>query len=212
MIDPFNSETSTVSMKLDVDTRGMRDDIGRAHQAVTGFNAELRGSSQIGRQLGSTLGRAFEGLAIQGRGLGEVVRTLGLSLSRITLNAAFKPLESALGNAFMGLLSDATPAFGSIGKLAGGTPVPFAKGGVIASPTTFPLGRGTGLAGEQGAEAIMPLARGPDGRLGVAATGKGGNTAIVFNVATPDAESFRRSETQIAALLSRAISSGQRNL
>ncbi len=51
---------------------------------------------------------------------------------------------------------------------------PFASGGVIGTPTYFPLrSGGVGLAGEAGPEAIMPLARGPDGRLGVAASGGG---------------------------------------
>jgi hypothetical protein len=36
--------------------------------------------------------------------------------------------------------------------------------------------------------------------------------SITVNVSTPDAESFRRSEGQIAAMLSRAVSRGQRNL
>ena len=90
--------------------------------------------------------------------------------------------------------------------------MPFAQGGVIASPIAFPLaGNRLGLAGERGPEAILPLARGPDGRLGVRAEGAGG-VSITFNVTTPDADSFRRSETQIAALLARAVGAGQRNL
>jgi phage-related minor tail protein len=91
-------------------------------------------------------------------------------------------------------------------------PVPFAQGGVIASPIAFPLAGGrTGIAGEHGAEAILPLARGPDGRLGVRADSSGA-VHVTFNVATPDVDSFRRSETQLAAMLARAVSSGQRNL
>ncbi|WNL45961.1 hypothetical protein RKE25_21545 [Dyella sp. BiH032] len=43
----------------------------------------------------------------------------------------------------------------------------FARGGIVNSPTLFPMATGTGLMGEAGPEAIMPLARGPDGRLGV---------------------------------------------
>ena len=57
----------------------------------------------------------------------------------------------------------------------------------------------------------MPLARGPDGRLGVAARG-GAGVNVTFNVTAQDAESFMRSETQLAAMLSRAVSLGQRNL
>ena len=103
--------------------------------------------------------------------------------------------------------------FANGGVVSRGMPIPFASGGVVSSPINFPLAGGrTGLMGERGAEAIMPLARGPDGRLGVAAGGGGNPVHITFNVATPDAESFRRSETQMAALLSRALAQGQRNL
>lgn len=55
--------------------------------------------------------------------------------------------------------------FGSSGVMA------FANGGVVNSPTIFPFANGTGLMGEAGPEAIMPLKRGPDGKLGVAASG-----------------------------------------
>ena len=58
----------------------------------------------------------------------------------------------------------------------------------------------------------MPLARGPDGRLGVAAEAAGGARPIAFNMTTPDVDSFRRSESQIAAMLARAVQLGQRNL
>jgi len=50
--------------------------------------------------------------------------------------------------------------------------VPFAQGGVVDRPTIFPFANGTGLMGEAGPEAIMPLTRGPDGKLGVEALGR----------------------------------------
>lgn len=43
----------------------------------------------------------------------------------------------------------------------------FADGGVVDQPTMFSHKGGTGVMGEAGAEAIMPLKRGPDGKLGV---------------------------------------------
>jgi phage-related minor tail protein len=90
--------------------------------------------------------------------------------------------------------------------------MPFAKGGVVGAPAYFPLGRGLGLMGERGAEAVMPLARGPDGRLGVQAGGGSRPASITVNISTPDAESFRRSEAQVSAALARAVARGQRGM
>jgi phage-related minor tail protein len=174
---------------------------------------ELANAAAFGRQFGHTLTSAFEGVALRGKSLGDVLRGLSFSLSRMAFNAAFKPLEQGLGEMMRGLLAGSVSPFARGAAFKGGLPVPFAAGGIIASPVTFPMANGRlGLAGEQGAEAIMPLARGPDGRLGVRASGAGGGTNITFNIATPDAESFRRSEPQIAALLARAVAQGQRNL
>ena len=177
---------------------------------TSALEQQLAQSARLGRQFGNALTTAFEGIALRGRSLGDVLRTLGLSLSRMTLQAAFRPLEQTFGNFLSRLLSGV--AFQNGGVVRQGLPVPFASGGVIASPTLFPLHGGrVGLAGERGAEAIMPLARGSDGRLGVQASGASG-ISVTFNVTTPDAESFRRSETQIAAMLARAVGQGRRNL
>jgi hypothetical protein len=51
--------------------------------------------------------------------------------------------------------------------------IPFAKGGVVSRPTLFPFAKGTGLMGEAGPEAIMPLHRTASGDLGVKAAGSG---------------------------------------
>ncbi len=55
------------------------------------------------------------------------------------------------------------------------------SGGVYNSPQLFAFAKGAGVFGEAGPEAIMPLQRGPDGRLGVAAHG-GGSGASQVNV------------------------------
>ena len=59
-----------------------------------------------------------------------------------------------------------------------GNVTPFASGGVVNGPTLFPMSNGIGLMGEAGPEAIMPLKRGKDGKLGV----EGGGTTIVQNI------------------------------
>ena len=59
--------------------------------------------------------------------------------------------------------------------------VPYAKGGIVDRPMMFPFAKGIGLMGEAGPEAIMPLKRGADGKLGVAGGG-GGGTSVTVNV------------------------------
>ena len=67
--------------------------------------------------------------------------------------------------------------------------------------------------GERGAEAILPLARGPDGRLGVASTsGRDNAPAINVTINTPDVENFQRSQVQVASALARAVMRGRRGL
>lgn len=61
----------------------------------------------------------------------------------------------------------------------------FAKGGmftnsIVDQPTLFKFAKGTGLMGEAGPEAIMPLKRDSQGNLGVRAQG-GGNVEVVVN-------------------------------
>jgi len=174
------------------------------------LEAQLAEVSKAGARFSSALSQSFVDLALKGRSFGDVLRSLALRLSEIALKAAFKPLTDSIGNALAGLVTGAAFAHG--GVIRQGLPVPFAQGGVIASPIAFPLaGNRIGLAGERGPEAILPLARGPDGRLGVRAD-TGGAVNVTFNISTPDVESFRRSETQLAALLARAVAQGHRNL
>jgi len=72
--------------------------------------------------------------------------------------------------------------FAKGGVFEGGAVTPFAKGGVVSKPTVFPFANGIGLMGEAGPEAIMPLRRGPNGRLGVEAANGGGGTTINVSV------------------------------
>lgn len=128
------------------------------------------------------------------------------------LSGAGQSLSGGLSSLLGSLFGAGGPALAKGGVLSRGMLMPFAKGGVIGAPTYFPVGRGLGLMGEQGAEAVMPLARGPDGRLGVRGRGGGRPVSVTVNIATPDAESFRRSEAQVSAALARAVARGQRGM
>lgn len=209
-------------------------DVDETHQAmayaqdslepILGANTALRDLNIQARQFGRTISDAFARAVVDGRRFEDVLRSAGQRLSEIALKAAFKPLELALSQGFESLAKAAMgPMLQSLGGnllapqalggvVAGGLVQPFADGGVVAAPTYFPLGRGLGLMGERGAEAILPLARGPDGRLGVRAGGGGRPVSVTVNVATPDADSFRRSEAQVAAAVARAVARGRRAL
>lgn len=62
----------------------------------------------------------------------------------------------------------------------------FATNSVLNTPTVFGMGNGgLGVAGEDGPEAIMPLARGPDGSLGVQMVGGAGGGSTVLQLSIP---------------------------
>ena len=90
---------------------------------------------------------------------------------------------------------------------------PFAAGGVIGTPTYFPLSTGgLGLAGEAGPEAILPLTRGADGRLGVASSAAALAATSPSRSRRPTLNSFRRSESYLTGQIARAVARGQRSL
>jgi phage-related minor tail protein len=156
---------------------------------------------------------AFAQSVTGARGFDDTLKSLGLRLSNLALQAAFRPLANLVTNGFGALFgaSIGMPQTTDL-RAAMGAVKPFASGGIIGTPSYFPLASGgVGLAGEAGPEAIMPLARGPDGRLGVAAAGAGA-ARITVNITTPDAESFRRSEVFVTGQIARAVARGQRGL
>jgi phage-related minor tail protein len=169
----------------------MSDGLERLNLETEALKAQMGELDRLAQGFGARIASAFAGAALQGRNLSDVLRGLALSLSRMALQAALKPLGSAIG--------------GAIGQVT-----PFADGGVVNSPVLFPMRGGAGLMGEAGPEAIMPLARGPDGKLGV--RGGGGQVNVTVNIATPDAASFQSAQGQVAALVTRAALRGQRNL
>lgn len=77
-----------------------------------------------------------------------------------------------------GLFADGG-AFGPGGQIRA-----FATGDVFNSPTMFGYGGGQmGVLGEAGPEAIMPLKRGPDGKLGIVSRGAGGGRVVQLSYA-----------------------------
>lgn len=162
------------------------------------FLATLENLKSLSTSFGAELTGALKGAAVSGRSLDDVLRRLGSNLAGRALNLGLAPLRQMAGTMVSGL-------FGGTADV-----VPFAKGGVVSSPSYFPMGRDLGLMGEAGAEAILPLSRGADGRLGVAGGGGAPAVHVTFNVTATDAASFRKSEAQITGMLAQAVRRGTR--
>lgn len=105
-----------------------------------------------------------------------------------------EPAANAFGNLVeAGISSLFTNAKGNV--ISGGEHVTaYADGGVVNRATMFPMRGGMGLMGEAGPEAIMPLKRGSNGKLGVQMDGAAGGVTVVqnFNISANGDESVKR--------------------
>ena len=158
-------------------------------------------------EVGDTIASGFEDAIVAGKGLRGVLDGIGKDLLRMAVRENFtKPFAEFLsgagggGGGLIGSLfkmfggagssgagissADAAFALGSANGNAfdGGRVLAFAKGGILDGPTYFGMAGGrVGVGGEAGTEAILPLKRGSDGKLGVASTGGGRAAPAVVN-------------------------------
>ncbi|PWR03046.1 phage tail protein [Meridianimarinicoccus roseus] len=205
--------------------RDLEESLAGAQSVASSFSGELQQirttMADTGREvrtLSNGISRglrgAFEGLVFDGMKASDALRKVGESILGSAYSAAINPVTRHVGQmagaGIEAIIGSAMP-FAKGAPFTQGRVMPFARGGIVSGPTTFPMRGGTGLMGEAGPEAIMPLARGPDGKLGVRGGGDSRPVTVVMNVATPDAGSFQRSQGQIAAQMSRALGRGQRN-
>jgi phage-related minor tail protein len=188
-------EIDTVTVRVEPDTKP--------------FEKKLLELSRQTNAFSGTVSRALKDAILGGQELKGVLNSLALRLSGMAFDRALQPIGNIPGSGIGSVFG----AFGlAKGDVVGGNGLrAFARGGVVGGPTLFPLGNGLGLMGEAGAEAVLPLARGRDGRLGVRSDA-GAPVSVVFNITTADADSFRKSEAQVSAMLARAVGRGRRGL
>jgi lambda family phage tail tape measure protein len=167
--------------------------------------------TNFGAQVADSVKGAFQGLEDQlvsfvttGKAsFADLAKSIIADIARIAIRQAIiAPLLKGVGGIF-GL------TFANGGVFAQNGIQKFARGGIVDKPTLFPFAKGTGLMGEAGPEAIMPLRRGRDGRLGVEAAGGGGGVNVTVNV---DATGTRaQGDEGRAGQFARAISEAVKN-
>lgn len=169
----FNAAAEAMAERL----RRLKFEADRANQSLSkGFrdeieklSLELGNDTRIGARLAED---AFRGLS---SAIGDTLTQLenGKGKFRDVLASFARDLQSSINRAIGDKI--AASFFSSFflakgGVAMNGSIIPFASGEVFDSPTLFPLRSGKlGMLGEAGPEAIMPLTRGRDGKLGVRA-------------------------------------------
>jgi lambda family phage tail tape measure protein len=161
---------------------------------------------------GSAIDSMIDGTESLGVSLRKIGADLLKTIAKMLIMQAIAEALGALGGTDgKGVFSFLAKAFG---KNANGNAygangiIPFAKGGIVNSPTLFPFAKGIGLMGEAGPEAIMPLSRGPGGKLGVTASGGGGggvNVVVNVDASGSKVEGDEQEGKQLGRLIAAAI-------
>lgn len=209
-----------------------------ATKAVRSYMDEI---TQMAKEVEQMVGKAFKGLEDQmvsvfttGKfSFTNMANSIISDMARIVVRQNITgPLAGLLGNLFLsgGRAGGAAPVTdlssawspSAKGNVFGSGIQAFAKGGtftnsIVNSPTLFKFAKGTGIMGEAGPEAIMPLRRNASGQLGVVSAGSGGVNVTVINTAGSDVDvsvsSAKKNESgfDIELLINKTLSNDIRN-
>ena len=195
---------------------GIRDGVNKYAKSMGTLREQMADMvSNTFDTLGNTLG---DFVATSKANFRDMTVSILQDLSKIFIRMAMMRLVSsftgggigALGSSIGGMIGG---GFANGGAFANGLQF-FASGGVftnqvVSRPTMFSHGGGFGVMGEAGPEAIMPLTRAPNGKLGVAAQGGSGvqnNVNISVSISqTGNAESDSKADSEQGRRIARML-------
>ena len=172
-----------------------------------GAQAYFETIKDFGKQTQDAVSNAFKGMedalvkfVLTGKlNFKDLARSIIADLTRIAVRAALLNMVSGI------------PFFDKLTKSEKGNVfaknkiVPYKYGGIVDRPTIFPMADGMGLMGEAGAEAVMPLKRGRDGKLGVQSSGGIGNISVNVNASGSTVEGDSNQAAQLGKMLGMAV-------
>lgn len=209
LLNELRATTNTVTGQAFISEEQYARAVAQAQQQLQDASASTSALNSAASDLGFAFSSSFEEAIISAKSFSEVLKGLAEDIQRVLIR---RFITDQLANALVGgitgsfgggaassgatsggslsgsLNTSITPQFSSLSANgnafdASGI-VPFAAGGIVNRPTMFKFANGTGLMGEAGPEAILPLRRNAQGKLGVASSG-GGVVVNVINQGQP---------------------------
>ena len=229
--------------------KSTQEAIRKARAELENFKLEADTVGQyFENTLGSAFESSFQGLITGSMNASQAFKSFATSIvsdiakiiAQEARSAILRPILAAGFNALGGLFSSGpsvaagnSESFSSAmqgsnwmtakvanGGVFSGAGISAHSGTIVNSPTVFPFAKGVGLMGEAGPEAILPLKRNSQGKLGVSVDNTGqerGSNIYYINTtvnagsnATPDSIANKASEAIIRAIAKQEINSAAR--
>lgn len=203
-LEKFNIEMGRLDMLLEKGSIDFETYSRALFDGLDKTETKVRETNQAAKELGLTFASAFEDAIVDGKKFSDVLKGLAQDLLRIAARKAItEPLADWASKAVANLIPSAN------GNVFNNSPALSAySGSIVSNPTVFPFAKGVGLMGEAGPEAILPLKRGSNGKLGVSMEGGGGGVTVnnYIDARGADAGAEQRIRRAMAETEDRAVS------
>lgn len=181
-LSDYNDKTIN-NLEAQINRTIMLEDAERKRQEAV--EEAKRQQEDLAQSIGDSFESAFMSIVDGTKSVEDAFRTMASEIIKelyrvFVVKQITGFITNAVGAAMAGPVQGPMLPSANGNVFSRGSLVPYANGGIVGSPTLFPMAGGrTGLMGEAGPEAIMPLKRGKGGKLGVAV--EGGQQPVVIN-------------------------------